>query len=417
MFAGRTAEHQLRSWMERPGNWRFKALLASALPEAPWSAEEMGRALVSVAQDPETKQHHLSKRKAGAYTHPPRQRIRPLGYADKTHSTGRKTAAEYKEPSYARELSDYNETQLRQGVDLDEYMGRMLVNESFTEKDVLWREQLLDTIVAGAEEAKVARDVANVVEVNTRRGDHPVRADEIFAPEIAEGGTIPFDEVDWSQQSWNADKFGLGAYVTDTLVDHALVDIIDQNIRWLGAAVENAMNRRFMNTLVDNPDSNNDVSVGAGNSFPFGFDLDPVVHARDTILNQKYGNADTIVMHPEFHTGLTMGNNDNNLIFDNRAGEWSMADGRTYPNGLFGISEGAMVPDGPYNSSSNTWGFAADGEFGAVMYPQEFMYLYLYRDLESKDFEDPIRDIEGANVRAWFDAGLGQKSAFSRLSN
>lgn len=414
MFAGRSAEHQLRSWMERPGNWRFKALLSAALPESPYDSESIGNALISLSQQPEVKQHHLSKRPSWAETSHAQVNIRPLSYETQQYSTGRKTSAEYKEPGYARDLSAFSERDLQRGVDLDAYAGHMLVNESFSEKDVLWREQLLDTIVMGAEEAKVARDAATVIEVNTRRGDHPVRADEIFAPEIAEGTGIPFDEIDWSQQSWDADKFGLGAYITEELIEHSLVDIIDQNIRWLGAAVENALNRRFMNVLVDNPDTGNDVAINPSDT-PAEVDFIELFRARNNVVGQNFPAPDTIVMHDEFELGMFADSN-NNALFANRLGDQSARAAAQVPE-VASLSNRLTVPDGPYNSSSNTWGYASNDEIGAVAYPQELMYLYMYRDLETKDFTDPIRDIEGANVRGQFDAGIGQSSAFARLKH
>lgn len=410
MFAGRSAEHQLRSWMERPGNWRLKGMLSAALPESSYTHEEMGEAFYSLAQQPEVKEHHLSQRPSERKPPAVREKIRPLSYG-----------GDYAETSHARSLakndSKISKKELQNGVDLDKYMGRMLLNESTSEKDVLWREQLLDTIVMGAEEAKVARDAATVLEVNTKKGDHPVRADEIFAGKVAEGAGIPFDEIDFSQQSWNATKFGLGAYITEEVIDHAMVDLIDQNLRWLGAATENALNRVFMNALVDGPDSSNDVETNAGTTAPFGTDLDQLLEARNNIIGGNWPAPDTIVMHDEFQLGMVAGNNDQNLLFSNRAGQYDAKDNGEFPAGLFGLEDAHLVPDGPYNSSSNTWGYAADGEFGAVMYPRDLMYVYMYRDLETKDFEDPIRDLEGANVRGQFDAGVGQSSAFARIKN
>lgn len=403
--------------MEREGNWRFKALLSAAIPDSPYTSEQIGEAMISLARQPEVKEHHLSQRPDWAHDTPSQVNIRPLSYADRTHSTGPNSSTPYKEPETARELtsnSPWTESDLKDGVDFDEYQGRMLINESHTEQDVLWREQLLDTIVMGAEEAKVARDASTVIEVDTRRGDHPVRADEIFAPEIAEGAGIPFDEVDWSQQSWEADKFGLGAYVTEELIDHALVDIIDQNIRWLGAAVENALNRRFMNRLVDNPDSNNDVQVDPGNT-PAEINFINLFEARNNVVGQNFPAPDTIVMHDEAELGIFADSN-NNALFANRLGNPNTRSDAVIPQ-VAGLESQFVVPDGPYDSGTNTWGYAANGEVGAVVYPRELMYSYMYRDLETKDFEDPIRDLEGANVRAQYDAGIGQTSAFSRITH
>lgn len=405
MFAGRPAERQLRTWMERPGNWRMKALLAAALPEAPWTTEEIGEAWYALAEQPEVKQHHLSKAPESKPSAPPEVKIRPLAYGD-----------DFAEPEHARQLaktdSVIKERELESGIDFDKYAGRMLISESVSEKDVLWREQLLDTVVMGAEEAKVARDASTVVEVNTKKGDHPVRADEIFAKNVAEGAGIPFDEVDWSQQSWDAEKFGLGAYVTEELIDHALVDVIDQNLRWLGAAVENSLNRVFMNELVDNPDSGNDHSVNPSNT-PAELDFVDIFSARNNIIGQNFPAPDMAVVHDEAELGI-FANSNNNALFANRLGDTSARSNAAIP-AVAGINDWFVVPDGPYDSSSNTWGYAANSEIGAVVYNRDFMYTYMYRDLETKDFDDPIRDLEGANVRAQFDAGIAQDSAFARI--
>lgn len=397
--------------MEQPGNWRLKALLAAELPESKYTHEEVGRALFDLSRSPDEKKYHLSKRGDGSEFLAERK-YRPLSYDE----------GEFQEPTHARELAKsdrkLSESDLEEGIDLDRYMGRMLINETTSEKDVLWREQLLDSVVMGAEEAKVARDLATVIEVNTRQGDHPVRADEIFAQKVARGAGIEFDEIDWSQQTWDVEKYGLGAYVTEELIDHAIVDIIDQNIRWLGAAVENSINRVWLNDLVDNADSTNDVETNAGTSAPFGTDLTALLEARNNVVAGNWPAPDTMVMHDEFQLGLISGNNTDILKKSNEAGAFDAKDdiNNEFPAGLFGLDDAAVVPDGPYNGS-NTWGYAADGEFGAVLYPQEFDYVYVYRDLETKDFDDPIRDLEGANVRAQFDAGLGQSSAVARIKN
>lgn len=420
MWAGRSAEHQLRSWMERPGNFRLKAMLAAALPECNYSSEEIGHAMYELAGSPDAKRHHLSQAPRGSQTAPAEVTIRPLSYEDKQHSTGKKSSTGYNEPAAARELaksdSKVKQKELNQGIDLDKYMGRMLINESTTEKDVLWREQLLDTIIMGAEEAKFARNASFVIETDTKKGDHPVQGDDIFAPEIAEGAGIPFNEQNATTVSWDADKHGLGAYVTENLIDHALIDVIDFNIRHLGRAVENSINRRFHNTVIDNAASGNDVETNAGTSAPFGTDLDALLEARNNVIGGNWPSPDTMLMHDEFQLGITAGNNDQNLLFANRAGNMDALGDGEFPAGLFGLQTAEVVPDGPY-SGSNTWGYAADGEFGAVMYPRELAFTYIYRDLETKDFDDPIRDIEGANVRAQFDAALGQSGAFARIKN
>lgn len=408
MFGKRSAEAQLRTWMERPGNWRLKGLLAAAIPDSPYTAREMGRGFENLAGRDGVKKHHLSKRDL-QHQRPASEKIRPL--SERYESEG------YKEVGAARTLAKNDaklkERELEQGVDLDKYMGRMLLNDSTSEKDVLWREQLLDSVIQGAEEAKVARDAATVIEVDTKKGDHPVRGDDIFAEEIAEGAGIPFNEQNFSTNSWDADKYGLGAYITEEMIDHALIDIIEMNVRHLGRATENALNRVFMNELVDNVDSNNDHEVNPANT-PAELDFIDLFAARNNVIAGNWPAPDTIVMHDEAELGIFADSN-NNALFANRLGDDSARRNAAIPE-VANLSNAFVVPDGPYDGS-NTWGYGANGEVGAVMYPQELMFVYLYRDLETKDFEDPIRDLEGANVRGQFDAVWGQSSAGARLTH
>lgn len=410
MFRGRSADRQLKRWMERPGNWRFKALLAAEHPESPFSKNEIGDAMRTLAQSPETKEYHLAKRPKSSYTRPAQMRFRPASFRNREYSTGRNSSQPYRELEWAED--NLKERELEEGIDVDEYIGRALTDSSPSNKDILWREQLLDTIVAGAEENKVARDASFVVDVDTKKGDHPVREGELFAPSVAEGAEIPTDEIDWTQQSWSAKKHALGAEVTDELMRQSLIDVMELNIRNLGAAVENAINRDYINELVDNADSNNDNETN-----PSGREvsLDDLNRLQTNVEENAFTVPNQLTIHPKAKQGLLTQEDNNNLTFVNRAGTDDAISNRNIPD-LLGFDDAHVLRSNVYNGS-NTWDWSADGEFGAVTYPREQMFLYMYRDLETKDFEDPIRDLEGANVRAWFDAKVGQSSAFARLKH
>lgn len=410
MFRGRAPRHQLTRWMEREGNWRFKALLAAEHPESPYRQEDIGKALLSLAENPETKQRHLAKRPDSAWTQPAVRTLRVADFETQEYSTGPSSSAPYKEPEYAREL--LGDSKVEQYLDLDQYMGRMLVDEQTSEKDILWREQLLDTIVAGAEENKVARDASFVVDVDTKKGDHPIREDELFAPQIAEGAEIPTDEIDWTQQSWSAQKHGLGARVTDELMRQSLIDVMELNIRNLGAAMENALNRDYINEVVDNADSGNDHEVNPSNR---EVDVDDINRLMTEVEEQALGPSDTLVIHPKAKQGLLTQESNNNLVFVNRSDSRDVLYGRNIPE-ILDLDTAVSLRSNVY-TGSNTWDWTATGEFGAVAYVRQQMFTYLYRDLETKDFSDPIRDLEGANVRGWWDTKVGNSSAFARMSH
>jgi len=83
---------------------------------------------------------------------------------------------------------------------------------------------------------------------------------------------------------------------------------------------------------------------------------------------------------------------------------------------------GATYPDGSdpgWTAGSETWGFNADGEKGAVVYDRDNIHTILYapngQDVEVKDYEDPIRDITGVNARIFVDAQYSQGRSASTI--
>jgi hypothetical protein len=85
------------------------------------------------------------------------------------------------------------------------------------------------------------------------------------------------------------------------------------------------------------------------------------------------------------------------------------ASGQTYDDGS----------DIGYDGGENTWGFDADGELGAVVYDRNHIHTVLYapngQDVEVKDYEDPIRDLQGVNARVHVDVIYSQQRAASTI--
>lgn len=419
MIGTHSPERKLADWMERDGSWRMKAMLAAALPEHELTSEAVGQALLHMERNPETKEYHLAKRddydpeqpaghRARTLSAMPERRIRPLSYPE----------SEYNEVAQARELADrsengWDERDLQRGVSIDEYAGRMLVSGSTQNKDILWREQLLDVVVQGAEEVQFARDAVNFVEVDTKKGDHPVRGDDVFAPAVAAGAEIETNELDWSQNSWDTEKRALGAMITEELVDHALVDLIEENIRHLGRAVENSLNRIVINELIDNANQDSAVTTAATDGIQ-NANLSYLFDARENIVSQNFPEPDSMIMHPKYELGHIV-EDRNNINYVNRAGDDDYIRDAALPP-VANVTELFTVPGSVYNGSNTYDWSGSSNDIGGVTFVADLMFAYLYRDLETKEFDDPIRDLEGANVRAQYDATLGQGDAASTIS-
>ncbi len=388
------------------GNFRFKGLLLAALPESPCTVEDVAKAWPKSGQP--SSYRFLSAN----------DRYDPKAEAN------RSIVAEPGDDQY-RLLKDYGgenapktlgakkpkelEGGKALGSGTDDYIKRTLFSAStFEEVDTLFREQLLETVMAGAEKRKIARDAANVINATTRRGDVPVASDEGFARATAEGAEIRDDRENYTTVPFNTTKFAAGARVTDEMVDHAMVDMIERQIEFLGGKVENAINREWLTTLVNDAGNNFD-TAGSNQGVP--------------AINGAYGEVDdddfipdTFVTHPEYRTTLF---DDENIAFANRAGTDDVVRERVF-DPLLGVehygSSSSVYDD---ENGSESWGFSTDGEKGAVVYDRDNIHVVMYNpdgnDIQIKDYDDPIRDLQGVNARVHTDTIYSQARAASTV--
>lgn len=389
----------------KDGNWRFKGLLLAHLPGSDVSREDMARAWPTPGQkgdyrflaandehDAETAMTEtvVAERGEDAY--------RALSLARDADTPKHLSASSIEQDESTRAL----------GGRLDDVIKRTLFAGSTPEEvDTLFRDQLLETVMAGAERRKVARDAANVINADTPRGDVPVASDEQFAPPLAQGSEIRDDRELYDTVSFDTTKHGQGARITDELVDTAMVDVIERQIEFVGAAVENAINRSWLNEIVDS----------AGNNFTANSGERGV-----PALNGAYGEVDAedftpdvYVTHPEFRTTLF---DDSNIAFANRAGGDDVIRERVFDPLLsvehYGSSDATYDGDG-------SWGYAQNGEVGAVTYDSTHVHVVNYSpggsDIEIKEYEDPIRDLQGVNARIHTDTILTQERAVATVTD
>jgi hypothetical protein len=356
-------------------NWRFKGLTLAALTDQ----EAVGEVWP-------TNDRYLSEQA--------RKHRRLNMDEDNIVVPSRRGGNDTKELSVARSAFD----DVDKPVHRDKYIKRMLLRGSIEELDTLWREELLSTVIEGAEPRKIARDASTVVPVDSRKGDYPRGAAQQYADKIAERGRIELEMEDYDTVSWDAEKYGMGFAVSDEMVEHAQIDAIARQVEFAGAALENAINRKWLNELVDG-------TVSDGNEVDTthsGTEVDEVTavnRAVGEVENDDYPEPSTLVVHPQFRTDLY----ENDVVLRaNYSDSDSTIRQRTF-SPLFGMN---VMPgsSGTYNSSTNSWGWSSDGDFGAVAMNPEYNAIFMYQDISTKSFDDPIRDIQAGNARAWFDS-------------
>lgn len=398
------------------GNWRFKGLLLAALPESGVTAEDMAKAWPSAKQgDYAFLQRHDGRALEAEMSRTTRAEAGTERYlALKDYAVNADTPKTLGDAKHLEDHGDVVEARL------DDAIPRMLFASADPEEvDVLFREQLLETVQEGREFSKVARDASDVINPTTRKGDMTIASDEQFAPPMAQGTEIRDDAESHTTVSWNCTKHGEGARVTDETMDQAMVDIIERNIQFLGASVENAINREWLRTLVDDANNNHD-TAGSDQGYL-------ALNSAVTEVDKAGFTPNTYATGSEYRGVLFQ---DTNLSYANRAGTNEVLRNREEApivGDIAGLDMHASthenvyegVDDDRWGTTSNTFGFENDGEYGAVVYDRNRIHTFIYgpdgNDVEIKDYEDPIRDLNGVTARVHVDCQYSQQRSASTI--
>jgi hypothetical protein len=315
----------------------------------------------------------------------------------------------YRQLSDAANQSDFDDGPFGDKIiHSDRAIKRALAFEdSIANLDTLFRKEIRETVIEGARKQQIARDATTVIPVDRGKGDHPRGPDDEFAPKVAEGAAIEDDAGEHDTIDWSTDKYGQGMAATDKLLNQSLVDVIAQNMEHLGRACENAINRRFLNVLVDDATTTVDASAEDNRGWAA---INEAIHQVE--LNDFM--PDTAVQHPTF-TKTLFDTAENNAVIP-KANEFGddegIRDRVAFP--LLGI-EGFRGSNGVYNSSSGTWDYTAADETGAVVYDSNNIATYLFRDIEMKEYDDPVRDLQGINARVEFDVQYQQPDSAAAI--
>jgi hypothetical protein len=287
------------------------------------------------------------------------------------------------------------------------------------EIDVLFREQLLETVEEGREFSKVFRDAMDVIPVNKRKGDMTIASDQQFAPPMSQGSAIRDDAEQHTTVEFNCEKHGDGARVTEEVVDQANPDVIERNVQFLGASVENAINRVALRELVDDAQGNHD-TAGSNQGYE-------ALNEAVGVVDEAGFSTNTYATGAQYRTQLF---NDTNLAYANRAGTNEVLRNREdapIVGDIAGLDMHASthedvydgVDDDRWADTPNTFGFDTDGDLGAVVYNRNRIHIFTYgangTGVEIKDYEDPIRDLRGVNARAHVDCQYSQARSASTI--
>lgn len=260
----------------------------------------------------------------------------------------------------------------------------------------LIQEEVYRTVIAGAQPARSMRNMIPVIPV--KAGSLRINYGDAgtYAPVIAEGAPYPVSEAKETPVTFTIKKYGKRPLITRELVDDALFDIVALRIEEAAESVENSLNKLAMSNLLEGSGLEHD-TAGSNQG------IKAVAAAIKTIKagDATYGMGcipDKIIMHPEFEGIL-------GLDYLPTGGYYQVGDvaktGNLPP--VMGLQPGSVGTND--SSSTYTWGYAADGEIGAlVINSRKAGAIAMREDLHVEEYKDPIHDLVGINICSRFDA-------------
>jgi len=261
-------------------------------------------------------------------------------------------------------------------------------------------ETMSDVIIEGAQSMVCAREASNTVTGVRNPFKFPLGAAFGYAEIVSEGAQFPMNNQDYDYKQFEAQKIAWDAPITQEMVEDCTIDLIMQEIKYAGKAIEAKLNRLWLTDALDNAGLEHD-TAGSNQG------IKAVINAKGLMKAAGFV-PDTLVMHPHAEAMV-------------------MADYATAytPQWAEAIRTGTL-PDvvglKPYvlnvaeDSTSYTWEYNSDGDIGMLVLDKAHgMGCVIFKDITVNRFEDPTRDLVHLPVRMRADVGYLHANAICRI--
>jgi len=252
------------------------------------------------------------------------------------------------------------------------------------------------TVLEGAEPAKCFRTALPTYRMASAVMTVPYGETGTYAGVIAEGAEVPIETETLSVATLTAKKYGSRPLITREMVADAKFDVIAGEIRKAGYKIENALNRLCIDKFLaaGAADAGTyQTDCGGSGATPLAF----TAKAVGTVIGRGFRPTD-LVMCPVFYGLIMSAFTSLSTSTADRVTAGGMA-----PAQLFGMNTHVCgVSD---TTATYVWGFAANGELGAIAFDRNsFGGVGMREDIGVEQYSDPVRDLVGMKVTARFDA-------------
>jgi HK97 family phage major capsid protein len=297
-----------------------------------------------------------------------------------------------------------------EGQDGKPYKARDLLLSDANESGTLIQTEIYRTIMEGSEPAKCFRQAVPLFTMNSNVMQINVGETGTYADFIAEGAEIPINDQAFTARTWTSKKFGERPLITREMVDDALFNVVELEVRKTGYRIENTLNQWMLKVLLDNAGNEHDINAAAGTVAG----IKAMIAARQ--LNAVDGFiSDTIVCHPAatayLYADFVPGYNPMAQNYINTGQLPSVLGCRVFECGVE-----LTTTTSPTASASYVWGAPTDFYIGAVVFDSKSCGgIGMRQDTRVEQYKDPIRDLVGMSVTMRAACQYGVANAISRV--
>ncbi|KCZ71600.1 phage major capsid protein, HK97 family [Candidatus Methanoperedens nitroreducens] len=290
------------------------------------------------------------------------------------------------------------------------YQARELLLTDAIESTSIIQEEVMRTVVAGAEKFKVIRDAgvawypckSNALRV-------PLGETERNADVVPEGAEIPDRTQDYGYRDFTIVKYGVKPRISFEMIEDGLVDVVAEEIYYAGAAVENRLNYDALTALATNAGN---VTTITGGATP-GTALSVLRQAKKLNKNDGFF-SDTIIMHSDFEADLMANTVLQTPYYAGGPGASGTIQG-VLPTPLLGMrwfvtDNGSSTVDGSY-----PWEYNSNTDTGAiVLEAKRGCGVAMRRDRTVNRIDDIVRELHTITVTMRCDVNYLHANAVAR---
>lgn len=287
--------------------------------------------------------------------------------------------------------------------------ARELLLSEALETSTLTQTEIYRTIIEGAEPFKCMRNAVPIFKMNSNVMQINLGETGSYAGFVAEGAEIPINNQDYTARTWTAKKLGERPVITNEMVNDALFNVIELEVRKTGARIENSLNQWMLQALMDNAGNEHDLAAAISTNGG----VKAAIAARALLVADGF-IPDTIITNPAITPYLFL-----DFVPGYNPVAQQITQSGTLPSVMgckvFECGVSCSSTSAP-TAATNAWGDKTDGNMGMLVFDSANAGgIGMRQDTRVEQYSDPIRDLTGISVTMRAACQYGLANAIARV--